>query len=245
MVGNWGKIIEMKNFLVVVVSLLMTGCAGQSRLIEGELETVSTENLQYYLYYPQAYESNADKDFGLLLFLHGGGESGGDLEEIKKNGPPKLLVEGKEFPFLVLAPQNPHQKKWWNVEAITQLLDSVIAENRVDPKRIYLTGLSRGGGAAWNMAVQYPDKWAALVVVCGMTPIPYAHWIDKNLPIWVFHGDEDASIPVAESDQMVARLKKMGYDVNYTRYEGVGHNSWTRAYTTDGLYEWIADQKRE
>ena len=232
---------------VLLSVLFLSGCAGQrqSQLIDGELQTITKENLQYYLYYPKDYELRKSEDFGLLLFLHGGGESGAELEEIKKNGPPKLLVEGKEFPFLVLAPQNPHKRKWWNIHAVNQLLNEIVETNRVDPKRIYLTGLSRGGSAAWDLAVQYPDKWAALAVVCGMTPVPYAHWIDKKLPIWVFHGDQDKVISVEESDEMVAKLKEMGYEVKYTRYKGVGHNSWTQAYTTDALYEWMAKQKQD
>ncbi|WP_420322259.1 prolyl oligopeptidase family serine peptidase [Flagellimonas sp.] len=225
--------------------LLLHGCAAQSRLIEDEIKTVSTETLKYYLYYPEAYDSHAEEDFGLLLFLHGGGESGGNLEEIKENGPPKLLVEGKQFPFLVLAPQNPHKKKWWNTEAVMQLLDSVVNTNRVDKMRIYLTGLSRGGSAAWQLSTQYPNKFAAMAVVCGMAPLPYAHWIDKKMPIWVFHGDQDEVISVEESDKMVDKLKHMGYNVKYTRYEGVGHNSWERAYVNDSLYTWFNEQKRD
>ncbi|RDY57775.1 prolyl oligopeptidase family serine peptidase [Flagellimonas nanhaiensis] len=224
--------------------LLLQGCAAQSQLIENELQTVTKENLRYYLYYPKGYEANEDSEYGILLFLHGGGEAGGNLEQIKENGPPKLLVEGKQFPFLVLAPQNPHEKKWWNTEAVVQLLDSVIETNRVDKNRIYLTGLSRGGNAAWELATQYPDKFAALAVVCGMAPLPYAHWIDKEMPIWVFHGAKDDVIQVSESDEMVAKLKKMGYQVKYTRYPNVGHNAWEKAYTTESLYTWFAQQKR-
>lgn len=235
----------LKKYIAFLFVTCQLGCAGQSKLIDSELETVTKENLQYYLYYPANYDTEPKEKFGLLLFLHGGGEAGGELDELKENGPPKLLVEGKEFPFLVLAPQNPNKRKWWNIQAINQLLDSIVANNRVDPKRIYLSGLSRGGSAAWDLAVQYPKKWAALAVVCGMAPVPYAHWIHKELPIWVFHGDIDKVIAVQESDTMVAKLKEMGYDVRYTRYQDVGHNSWERAYTTDELYEWMAKQKQE
>ena len=235
----------LQSSIVLVMLFLLEACAAQSRLIENEVKTVSTENLKYYLYYPEEYDSEVDKEFGLLLFLHGGGESGGNLEEIKENGPPKLLVEGKQFPFLVLAPQNPHKKKWWNTEAVVQLLDSVVETNRVDKKRIYLTGLSRGGSAAWELSTQYPDKFAAMAVVCGMAPLPYAHWIDRKMPIWVFHGDQDEVISVEESDKMVAKLKEMDYNVKYTRYKGVGHNSWSRAYTNDSLYKWFNQQKRD
>ncbi|MDF0708299.1 dienelactone hydrolase family protein [Flagellimonas okinawensis] len=237
----------MQRTLPKIVSLLfilmLQACAAQSHLIQDELQTVTKENLKYYLYYPENYFESKE-DFGLLLFLHGGGESGRNLEEIKDTGPPKMLAEGKQFPFLILAPQNSHAKKWWNTEAVVQLLDSVANVHRVDKKRIYLTGLSRGGSACWELATQYPKKFAAMAVVCGMTPLPYAHWIDRELPIWVFHGDRDEVIQVGESDRMVAKLREMGHEVRYTRYKGVGHNAWGRAYTTDSLYTWINAQKR-
>ena len=236
-----------KNLVLLLILFLMQGCASQSpsQLIDSELLTVVEEKLSYYLYFPEDYESESTKNFPLLLFLHGGGESGDTLTAIKKNGPPKLIVSGKQFPFLILAPQNPNKNKWWNTRAVNQLLDSIVAENRVDNKRIYLTGLSRGGGAAWEMAVQYPNKFAAMAVVCGMTPVPYASWIDKNMPIWVFHGEEDESIPISESETMVARLKEMGYDVQFTRYPGVGHDSWVNAYNTEELYDWFIEQERK
>lgn len=232
-------------FIPAACLVLLTSCAAQTNLVEGQLTTVTKENLRYYLYYPQDYLENENKSFGLLLFLHGGGDAGRDLESLTSGGPPKMLVEGKQFPFLVLAPQNPHKKKWWNTTAVVQLLDSIVASNRVDSKRVYLTGLSRGASAAWELATQYPKKFAAMAVVCGMTPLPYAHWIDKNMPIWVFHGDKDEVIPVSESDNMVQKLNSMGYEVKYTRYENVGHNCWDKAYTTEELYEWISQQKRK
>lgn len=232
-----------KLFLFFTLVLLQS-CSSQSQLIEDELKTVSIEQLRYYLYFPKDYDESREEKFPLLLFLHGGGESGGTLSDLNKGGPPKLIVEGKQFPFLILAPQNPHVKQWWNTRAVMQLLDSVVADNNVDVNRIYLTGLSRGGAAAWELAVQYPKKFAAMAVVCGMTPLPYASWIDKNMPIWVFHGEEDKSIPVSESIEMVARLKAMGYTVKFTKYEGVGHNAWDKAYTTPELYDWFVQQKR-
>jgi len=234
----------IKQATIILYLLSIQSCSAQSQLIADEKETVSVENLQYYLYFPKGYEETESEKFPLLLFLHGGGEAGGTLEDLKTNGPPKLLAEGKEFPFLILAPQNPYKRKWWNTRAVMQLLDTIIETNRVDIDRIYLSGLSRGGSAAWELAVQYPDKFAALAVVCGMTPVPYAAWINKKLPIWVFHGTEDRSIPISESEDMVTKLKEMGYDVTFTRYEGVGHNAWVRAYNTEELYEWLMKQKR-
>ncbi|MGB5667436.1 MAG: PHB depolymerase family esterase [Maribacter sp.] len=237
----------MKYIIFASISLLLLqGCAAQPniQLIDSAMNTVVTESLSYYLYYPESYQANKDEKFPLLLFLHGGGESGDTLSTIKSNGPPKLIAEGKQFPFLILAPQNPYKMKWWSTRAVEQLLDTIVANNRVDTNRIYLTGLSRGGSAAWEMVVQYPDKFAALAVVCGMTPVPYASWINKDLPIWVFHGEEDQSIPISESENMVNRLLEMGYNVKFTRYAGVGHNSWEKAYNTEGLYDWLMLQKK-
>ncbi|WP_149277062.1 carboxylesterase family protein [Pareuzebyella sediminis] len=230
----------------VLLMLSFQSCASQSKpnLIDNEFEAITKEKFNYYLYYPDDYDTEEEKEFPLLLFLHGGGESGAELGAIKRNGPPKLIASGKKFPFLILAPQNPHKKKWWNIRALMKLLDSVISNNRVDKKRIYLTGLSRGGGAAWELAVQYPEKFAAMAVVCGMAPTPYASWIDKRMPIWVFHGEEDQSIPISESEEMVDKLKEMGHDIRFTRYPGVGHDAWIPAYQTDELYEWFIQQRR-
>ena len=237
----------MKNYLVLLSFLLLSqGCSAQkkSQLIEGEMKTVNVQELGYYLYYPEDYEAKTNEKFPLLLFLHGGGESGNTLNSLKTNGPPKMIAEGKQFPFLILAPQNPDKKKWWNTRALVQLLDSIVTQNRVDSERIYLTGLSRGGGAAWELAVQYPKKFAALAVVCGMTPVPYASWIDETMPIWVFHGEEDPIIPISESEAMVDKLRKMGRDVKFTKYPDVGHDSWIKAYQTEELYKWLLQQKR-
>ncbi|MEO0571053.1 MAG: PHB depolymerase family esterase [Bacteroidota bacterium] len=235
----------LKRISTLLFVAITQSCTSQSNLIEGVEHVQLSENLQYYLYYPDDYFSQEDQDFGLLLFLHGGGEAGQELNELKKNGPPKMMADGYPFPFLVLAPQNPHKKKWWNIQAVNQLVDVVVENNRVDKDRIYLTGLSRGGSAAWDMAVQYPEKFAALAVVCGMAPTPYAHWLNKEMPIWVFHGTEDNVIPVSESDSMVKKLKEMDFSVRYDRYEGVGHNSWSRAYANDELYEWLNAQKKK
>jgi predicted peptidase len=245
-IKNYIKNLRVFKTCLVFLLLMSQGCSAQQKsiLIDDKMETVVNETLNYYLYFPEDYTAKTKEKFPLLLFLHGGGESGDSLITVKRNGPPKLIVQGKKFPFLILAPQNPYQNKWWNTRAVKQLLDSIVANNAIDTDRIYLTGLSRGGGAAWEMVVQYPNTFAAMAVVCGMTPVPYASWINREMPIWVFHGDQDKSIPVTESDTMVAKLKEMGYDIQYTRYSGVGHNSWIQAYDTEELYEWFEEQSK-
>ena len=231
--------------ICLLLPLIFMSCHGQPNLIEDEFQTIHKETLKYYLYFPKDYENKKDENFPLLLFLHGGGEAGSSLEDLQINGPPKMIVDGKEFPFLILAPQHPEKKKFWNTRAVIHLLDHVVKENRVDPGRIYLTGLSRGGSAAWELAVQYPSKFAAMAVVCGMTPVPYADWIDRDMPIWVFHGEQDPVIPVEESENMVSKLEQMGYDVRFTKYPDVGHDAWTRAYENEELYIWFVKHKRK
>ncbi len=230
--------------VILLCSILLAACREQPRLVSGSERVEVAETLNYYLYYPPAYWEDPQGEFPLLLFLHGGGESGASLELIQENGPPKLLVEGTEFPFLILAPQNPHKKQWWNVRAVMQLLDRIVSENRVDLNRLYLTGLSRGGNACWEIAAQFPDTFAAMAVVCGMTPLPYAHWINREMPIWVFHGTEDPVIPFTESQDMVDKLESMGYEIRLTAYEGVGHNAWEKAYLEEELYEWFLKHSR-
>lgn len=232
--------------LVVLLPLIIftSSCASQPSytLIDNQLDTTVKETLDYYLYYPAEYNSDKNKKFPILLFLHGGGEVKENLSTGERIPPPSLILQGKNFPFLILAPQNSYAKSWWNTRAVKQLLDTVVANNRVNKNKIYLSGISRGGGAAWEMAVQYPDTFAAMAVVCGMTPVPYASWINKNMSIWVFHGENDQVIPVAESELMVDKLKEYGYDVRFTKYQNVGHDAWTKAYATEELYDWFLMQ---
>ena len=233
------------GYIGLLLMVLCQGCsAQQSSLLEGTKVIESSSSLDYYLYLPEGYSKSKATEFGLLLFLHGGGEAGGVLSDVRKHGPPRMMAEGYPFPFLVLAPQNPYKKKFWDIWSVKRLLDQVVEEYGVDRSRIYLTGLSRGGSAAWELAVQFPDQFAALVVVCGIAPAPYAHWLDKDMPIWMFHGVDDEVIPVAESDQMFEALQGRGMLVKYERYPNTNHNSWDKAYATEGLFEWINQQKR-
>jgi predicted peptidase len=200
--------------------------------------------LQYLLYLPEGYAADKEKDYPLLLFLHGGGESGSDLEKVKTHGPPSLIDKGKQFPFMVLTPQNPHPRKLWNETALIALLDKIENDYRVDRSRIWIAGLSRGGYGAWRMAIQYPDRFAALVAICGESPDHYAGWLGQ-MPIWVFHGEKDRTIAIRESDEMVTALRKNGNPVRYTKYPDLGHNAWERAFSDPELYTWLLAQRKD
>ncbi len=204
------------------------------------------DTIHYLVNYPEGYEQG-DEDWPLVLFLHGGGESGNDLELVKKNGIPRHLVEGKKFPFITLVPQNKYPRGFWDLTALGHLLDYFEVNNRVDSDRLYLTGLSRGGLGAWMLAMQHPQRFAALVPVCGAVPASYDIWIPDNLPIWVHHGADDDLIHPSESINMVENLRQKGLTPTpkLTVYEGVGHGAWVPAYADDRLYEWLLAQRRK
>lgn len=197
---------------------------------------------EFLTYLPKGYEANDGKTWPLVLFLHGSGERGTDLNKVKKNGLTKLLEAGKEFPFITVAPQCP-EGQWWGAARLDDLLNQVAAQYRVDPKRIYVTGISMGGFGAWNLAGRYPEKFAAAVPVCGGA-LPELGERLKAMPIWAFHGEDDVSVPVQASQRIVEAIQKAGGTPKLTIYPGVGHSSWVQAYDEAELYDWLLKQSR-
>ena len=194
--------------------------------------------LEYWLYQSAAAD---DTPQPLLIFLHGKGET--TMQSLLKWGPPKHIEAGKQFPGIVVTPLSPNGE-WWRRERLIVFVDSIAKKYNVDLKRIYLTGLSMGGFASWDLACHYPDRFAALVPICGGGDPSLVEQI-KPIPTWVFHGDKDKVVRMEKSDEMVNALKAIGSDVIYTVYPGVGHASWIPAYKDESLYTWIYKQKRQ
>jgi len=206
-----------------------------------EKEITVTAKYHYLLSLPAGYE-NDDRRWPLMLFLHGAGESGESLAKVKANGPPKLIAGNERaFPCIVVSPQSPG--RGWNPDYLAALLDDICAAYRVDPERIYLTGLSIGGYGSWMLAAAQPDRFAAIVPICGGGNPADADKL-KGIPIWVFHGAEDKTVKLENSTKMVDALKARGSDVKFTVYPGVGHDSWTETYANPELYDWLFAQKR-
>jgi len=204
-----------------------------------------TVTANYLLYLPKDYTDYGRKS-PLMLFLHGAGERGSNLELIKKHGPPKLIEQGKEFPAIVVAPQCPADQRWyerWNRKMLETLLDDIVENYNVDTDRIYLTGMSMGGLATWRLAADHPGRFAAIVPICGGGS---ADWGPRlaHLPVWTFHGQRDRTIPIRRSEEMVMALRQYGSDIRFTVYPEAGHDSWTQAYDTEELYTWLFKQKR-
>ena len=194
----------------------------------------------YLLSLPKGYEEK--ESWPLLLFLHGSGERGDDLELVKKHGPPKLIAEGKDFPFIVVSPQCPSGQSWEPYE-LNVLLNDLSGKYKVDQDRIYVTGLSMGGFGTWRLAVAMPRRFAAIAPVCGGGDLSSARRL-RSLPIWVFHGAKDKAVPVELSEEMVAAIEKAGGTPKLTIYPDAEHDSWTETYNNPDLYEWLLAQKR-
>jgi predicted peptidase len=199
--------------------------------------------LNYLLYLPEDYGKEQGKKFPLVLFLHGSGERGSDVKLVAKHGPPKLVAAGKDFPFILVSPQC-SAGEGWDPATLKRLLDDVRSKYSVDPDRIYLTGLSMGGFGTWQMAMRYPNLFAAIVPICGGGDANRVKAIAK-IPTWVFHGEDDPTVPIKRSEEMVEAMKNAGAtDIHFTRYPKTGHDSWTKAYNDPKLYEWLLGHKR-
>ncbi|MCL5096415.1 MAG: prolyl oligopeptidase family serine peptidase [Candidatus Omnitrophica bacterium] len=196
--------------------------------------------MNYLLSLPSDYDKS-NKSWPLVLFLHGAGESGNDLEKVKTHGPPKLVEANGPFPFILVSPQS--HGRGWNVEVLNALLDSVIEQYRVDKDRVYLTGLSMGGFGTWSLAAAHPEKFAAIAPICGGGNPADAKKLAK-LPIWVFHGAKDTTVPIKRSEEMVDAIKAEDGSPKFTVYPDAGHDSWTATYNNPEFYQWLLAQRR-
>ncbi|MCC2670420.1 MAG: phospholipase [Armatimonadetes bacterium] len=216
--------------LALATSLLTAGMAGAQTPGKQETQSLNkpitrTATAGYLLYLPKDYGKDPNKRWPLLMFLHGAGESGSDLEKVKVHGPPKLIAQGKEFPFIVISPQCPSVREWWDRNTLNALLDEVIAKYRVDEERLYLTGLSMGGYGTWELSTRFPERFAAIAPICGGGRPRFAPRL-TGMGIWVGHGAKD---PV---------------DVKFTVYPEAQHDSWTETYNNPELYEWFLQHRR-
>lgn len=206
-----------------------------------------TVKLDYLLYLPPEYARESDKKWPLIVFLHGSGESGSDINMVKKHGPPKLLDAGTELPvkaFVVVSPQCPDSREGWKPDHLNLLLDDILGKYHIDKDRVYLTGLSMGGFGTWRWAEQDPRRFAAIAPICGGGDPVFARRL-RNMPIWVFHGEKDPVVPIHSSEVMVEAVKKAGnQDVRFTRYPEAQHDSWTESYNNAELYDWFLQHKR-
>lgn len=208
---------------------------------------------------PAAYDRQGDQRWPVILFLHGAGERGRDVWAVARQGLPRLLAAGDNLTedertlsarlrdrFVLVAPLC-SEHEVWNETRLLALLDAVASGYRVDDRRVCLTGLSLGGFGAWTLGIRHPDRFAALVPICGGGRIADVLLATerhrdalRSLGVWAFHGANDRVVPLEESERMVRALEVAGVaDAKLTVYPGVEHDSWTQTYANPAVYEWI------
>lgn len=233
--------------MIALLTLALALQDGEAREFKG---------LKYRLFKPEAVEGKIP----LVLFLHGAGERGDDNAAQTKHGVKAFVARQAMNPHVLVAPQCPKGKKWNDVDwhapthktpeapsepmaLVMELLDVLPKELPIDPKRIYVTGLSMGGYGTWDLLTRRPELFAAAAPICGGGDETSAAKIAK-IPQWIFHGDKDGVVKPERSRNMVEALKKAGGEPRYTEYPGVGHDSWTPAYKDPALFEWLFSQKK-
>ncbi len=213
----------------------------QTQEVEGDKGAKTT--VSYLLALPPASEAKPAGGYPLMLFMHGAGERGSDLNLVKKHGPPKLVGKNPELnKFIIVSPQCPTGGRW-DVVAMKGLIDHIASTQPVDKNRIIITGLSMGGYGTWAMLAKYPNLAAAAVPICGGGK-PETAALFKDVPIHCYHGAKDPTVPQKQSDDMIEALKKAGGKPEYTVFPDAAHDSWTAAYSDPKLFAWMLAQKK-
>ncbi|MBX2845536.1 MAG: dienelactone hydrolase family protein [Saprospiraceae bacterium] len=239
-----------KTLLFGGIFLVLTACVMKTKsskepaklaLSPGEQKafTLEENGLDYYLYLPENY--NKADALPFMLFLHGAGERGDSIEQLLQWGPPKKVANGESMPFIIASPQCPTNKYWPQddqLDRLVALMDHVEANYKVDPKRVYVTGLSMGGYGTWYLSARYNDRIAAAAPICGGGELDSAAAI-AEVPIWAFHGAKDPVVPLVRSSEMVDAVNAAGGNAKLTIYPDEEHLSWRPAYANDSLYTWL------
>lgn len=218
---------------------------------EFKFTQTQTVDVEYLLYLPRGCRVGGERRWPLMLFLHGAGERGTNVQRVAVHGPLKLVNQGKEFPFIIAAPLCPERRRWSN-EPLLKLLDHIEAKYPVDRRRVYLTGLSLGGYGTWSLGLAHPERFTAIAPICGGGQLIDALLVRRERPedfktlgVWAFHGGKDDVVPLDESERMVEGLKKLGcQEVKLTVYPEAKHDSWSETYNNPEFYDWLLKHER-
>lgn len=233
----------MAKYLILGLTLLFSLFSNAQKDVVANIKTeiVTTHELNYALHLPV----NTKEKKPLIIFLHGSGEKGTDIELVKMHGPFKYL-KSNELDAFVLAPQCP-DNEYWDSEVLYQLILKIQKENNIDANRIYLTGLSMGGWGAWNLAFAHPEMFAALVPIAGFVDrVPMIENCKiASIPIRIFHGLVDDVVDVNYSIAIYKKLKPCNSNIELTIFDDAGHDSWTRVYENKEIYDWMFQQTKK
>ena len=197
-------------------------------------------SLNYILSKPQ----NTNDLKPLIVFLHGSGERGTDLNKLSIHGPLNYIKTNKLDAY-ILVPQCP-QDKYWDSEQLFLLIQKIIKENKINSSKIYLTGLSMGAWGAWNLVFEHPDLFAAMVPIAGFVDrLPMVENCKiKNIPIRIYHGLQDDVVSVNYAIAIYDKLKDCHNDIKLEIFEDANHDSWTRVYNNPEIYDWMLQQEK-
>lgn len=229
----------MKYILIVPAFFFSVFSFAQKDIVAKEqIVLVQKQELGYALHIPS--ESKEKKP--LLIFLHGSGENGSDVEKVKIHGPFNYL-KNHNLDAYVLAPQCPEGQQW-NPDFLYELILKIQKEYNIDKNRIYLTGLSSGGWGTWSLALKHPEMFAAVVPISGFVDLNQLEEICKTeaIPIRIFHGLLDDVVPVANDIEIYKELKKCNKDVELILFNNAGHDSWSKVYDNTEIYDWMFNQ---
>ena len=196
----------------------------------------TNEGFPYIAYIPD----NIGENPALIIQLHGAGERGNtkeDLDKVLVHGFSHVVTDNNLKNTILIMPQCPKDSFWAaKVESIKRFIDNIIVKYSVDKNRIYLCGLSMGGFGTWYTAMAFPDAFAAIAPCCGGGMAWNADVL--KMPIWTFHGKEDVVVSPNQTIEMINALEGKNQNFRYTLYDGVGHNSWEKAFSED-LLNWF------
>ncbi len=220
-------------------------------------------NLPYRILFPESYDR--DQSYPLVLFLHGAGERGADNEAQLTHGANLFLDEKQreKFPAIVVFPQCPKNGFWSSLERdgqnwsfpfsadpnkdlayVMELVDKIELEEAVDPKRIYVMGLSMGGFGTLELIARQPERFAAAIPICGGGNLALTKAYGPQVPVWLFHGALDDVVPPQLSRDLYDKLRAEGAEVRYTEYPEANHNSWDSTFAEPMLLPWLFQQRK-
>ena len=203
------------------------------------MERCAFKKLDYVLRKPENF--TADTKYPLVIYLHGAGGRGRDLEIIYTH---PFFKETTEFlkNAVCVAPQC-YADTWFNIfEQLQEFVEYAISWEYIDPARVYVVGASMGGYATWQLAMSRPELFAGIIPICGGGMYWNAARL-KNMGVWAFHGDNDGAVFCEESKKMVNAVLASGGEARLTIYEGGLHDAWTDTFRNGQVWEWLLTHK--
>jgi dienelactone hydrolase len=236
-------------FLALIVTLLFSGISQAQQTAK-----ISPAGTGYLEYLPQGYSSNTN-NYPVIIFLHGKGEKGttstnpddikASLSKVTNVAIPKYIKYGQQYPFILISPQLKSSYGTWPANYVMEVVNHVRKYLRIDPKRIYLTGLSLGGYGVWTTVGSNPQTFAAIASVCagGSALSKACNIASENVAAWGFHGDADGMVSYTVTTKMINAINACATKPNplakVTIYPGMGHAIWDKTYKESGVLDWL------